>query len=123
MAAGAPPMRDFLCTSCRDHQAGLETHLAAMELPFEYDPFLVRGLDYYTRTVFEVVSDAGGAPLALVGGGRYDRLVETLGGPPTPALGFGMGLERLLLALEAQGLLPPETDRCPLFIATRAVKP
>ncbi|MCL2748072.1 MAG: histidine--tRNA ligase [Oscillospiraceae bacterium] len=118
LAADAPAMTDDLCDLCRDHQAGLEAHLAAMGIAFTIDPMLVRGLDYYTRTVFEFVSDTIGAQGTVCGGGRYDSLVETLGGPPTPALGFGSGIERLLMMCHAQGLIPGDTDRCQLYIAT-----
>ena len=115
--ANAPATRDYLCDACQDHQSGLEAHLNAMNIPFTCDPLLVRGLDYYTRTVFEFVSTAAGAQCAVCGGGRYDSLVDTLGGPPTKALGFGMGLERLMMVLKAQGITPPTPDRCQVFVA------
>ena len=122
LTAGAPVTRDYLCGACREHQAGLETHLSAMNIPFTFDPFIVRGLDYYTRTVFEFIGGTAGTQGTVCGGGRYDRLAASLGGPPTPALGFGMGLERLLLVLETRGLIPPDGDRCELFIAAMGDK-
>ncbi|HTL99777.1 MAG TPA: ATP phosphoribosyltransferase regulatory subunit, partial [Candidatus Omnitrophota bacterium] len=96
--AGAPRMLDFLCDPCREHFEGVQAALRALSIPFEIAPRLVRGLDYYTRTVFEVHSGALGAQSAVGGGGRYDLLVEEFGGPPVPALGFSIGLERLLIA-------------------------
>jgi histidyl-tRNA synthetase len=97
--AGAPRMLDFLCDPCREHFEGVQAALRALAIPFEIAPRLVRGLDYYTRTVFEVHSGALGAQSAVGGGGRYDLLVEEFGGPSVPALGFSIGLERLLLAV------------------------
>lgn len=97
--AGAPRMLDFLCEPCREHFEGVQTALRALAIPFTIAPRLVRGLDYYTRTVFEVHSGALGAQSAVGGGGRYDLLVEEFGGPAVPALGFSIGLERLLLAV------------------------
>ncbi|MDR3206786.1 MAG: histidine--tRNA ligase [Oscillospiraceae bacterium] len=117
LAGNAPVITDHLCPDCRAHHQGLADHLAAMDIPFVPDPMLVRGLDYYTRTVFEFTTDCIGAQSTLCGGGRYDGLVSTLGGPPTPAMGFGSGLERLLLALEAQGVKPERPTPCQLYIA------
>lgn len=97
----APRSFDYLCDGCRAHFAELQCHLEALRVPFELDARLVRGFDYYTRTVFEVLSDRLGAQNALAGGGRYDGLVEGLGGPPTPGVGFATGMERALLAAEA----------------------
>jgi histidyl-tRNA synthetase len=96
--AGAPRMLDFLCDPCREHFEGVQAALRALSIPFEIAPRLVRGLDYYTRTVFEVHSGSLGAQSAVGGGGRYDLLVEEFGGPSVPALGFSIGLERLLIA-------------------------
>ena len=93
----APKMVDFLCEECREHYEKLKNYLKALNIPFRENHNLVRGLDYYTRTVFEAVSDELG--LTLIAGGRYDYLVEELGGPPTPALGFALGVERLMLLL------------------------
>ena len=119
LASAAPSTLDFLCSDCRLHGERLETHLAAMKVPFVHDPLLVRGLDYYTRTVFEFQSDKIGSQGTVCGGGRYDRLVENLGGPPTPGLGFGSGMERLLMVCKAQGITPPEHGKCQVYIATR----
>ncbi len=100
LAAGAPTVSEYLCEGCAAHFATLRELLSTADVPFTADPGIVRGLDYYTRTVFEVVSgDAG----ALCGGGRYDGLVETLGGPSVPAVGFAIGIERLLDALARAG--------------------
>jgi len=101
--AGAPSTLDALCADCRTHLDAVLGDLGAVGVPYEVDGTLVRGLDYYTRTTFEVVSDAGelGSQNALLGGGRYDALVEELGGPAVPAIGFAMGVERALLAIPA----------------------
>jgi histidyl-tRNA synthetase len=100
---GAPRLLDQLCAPCRDHFAAVRAGLDALEVPYLVDPRLVRGLDYYVRTAYEFSSDALGAQSAVAGGGRYDGLVETLGGPPTPGIGFALGTERLTLILEALG--------------------
>ncbi len=105
-AEAAPPLTAFLCDECTRHFRALQGYLNALGLTYTLDPRLVRGLDYYTRTVFEVTHPRLGAQSSLCGGGRYDGLVEALGGPPTPAVGFALGMERLLLALEAEGLAP-----------------
>lgn len=97
----APRMIDHLCGECKDHFAALKALLDAAGLAYTVDTGLVRGLDYYTKTVFEVVSDTDRGPLTLVGGGRYDGLVEEIGGPSIPGVGFGMGMERVLAHLEA----------------------
>ncbi|MDP4200275.1 MAG: histidine--tRNA ligase [Bacteroidota bacterium] len=96
----APVILDFLTEADRAHFESLQRHLRSTGIEFSVDPLLVRGLDYYTRTVFEVTSPDLGSQDALCGGGRYDNLVEQLGGPATPAVGFGAGIERLLIALE-----------------------
>jgi histidyl-tRNA synthetase len=98
---GAPSALDHLCDDCRAHFDGVRAMLDALSVPYQVDPTIVRGLDYYTRTTFEVVHPALGAKDVIMGGGRYDGLVEALGGPPTPGIGFGSGLERLMLVLEA----------------------
>ena len=109
---GHPEARDYLCEACREHLRGVLSLLEAQGVPVCLDAEVVRGLDYYTRTVFEIVGTEG--TYALVGGGRYDHLAEALGAPPTPAVGFGLGVERLLEALGRQGLLPP--PRPPAFV-------
>ena len=98
---GAPSALDHLCDDCRAHFAGVRAMLDALGLSYEVDPTIVRGLDYYTRTAFEVVHPALGAKDVIMGGGRYDGLAEMLGGAPTPGIGFGSGLERLILVLDS----------------------
>ena len=106
--ATAPRITDRLCTACAEHFAGVRAHLAALGIGHTLDTGLVRGLDYYTRTAFEFYPQRGGGQQsALGGGGRYDGLVELLGGRPTPGIGFGVGLDRVLLALAAEGVVPP----------------
>ena len=115
---GAPRMIDYLCDECRNAFEELKTDLDALGIPYEIDPNIVRGLDYYTKTAFEFISDDLGAQSTVCGGGRYDHLVEEVGGPYTPGVGFGMGLERLLLILEAKGIDIPKPSDCDVFIAT-----
>ena len=103
----APRSIDFLCDECREHFDTLLGYLNAAGLAYSVNPRLVRGFDYYTKTVFEVWAEGIGAQAAVCGGGRYDGLVELLGGPPTPGIGFGSGIERLILTLKAQGVQPP----------------
>ena len=117
IAAGAPVMLDYLCADCAAHFEEVRACLTAAEIPFELDTGIVRGLDYYTRTVFEFVSDALGAQAVVCGGGRYDGLVEELGGPHLPSLGFAIGLERLLMIMEAKGAALPESPRCEVYFA------
>jgi histidyl-tRNA synthetase len=114
--AEAPKIGDSLCDECRAHFEALKAHLQNYGVEFELEPTLVRGLDYYTRTAFEFVDDAIGAQSTICGGGRYDGLVEEIGGKPTPGIGFGAGIERLLLSLEAAGTKaqPEEID---VFVA------
>ena len=116
LAAGAPRITDCLCEECRTHFEAVQSCLTAVDVPFELDANLVRGLDYYTKTAFEVKYTPLGAQSAVAGGGRYDGLVEEVGGPPTPGIGFAVGLERVLLALEKQGLLPSEHDAVDVFV-------
>ena len=117
IAADAPIILDFLCDECKDHFEKVKTYLDNMGISYEVNPHIVRGLDYYTRTVFEFLTDSLGAQSAVCAGGRYDGLVEEIGGPHVPALGFGMGIERLLLLLEAQGIKLPEAKKCEIYIA------
>jgi histidyl-tRNA synthetase len=98
--ADAPKIGESLCDACREHFEAVRRYLDACGVRYELAPTLVRGLDYYTRTAFEFVDEAIGAQSAICGGGRYDYLVEEIGGPPTPAIGFGAGIERLLLSLD-----------------------
>lgn len=95
----APVMFDFLCDDCRDHFSGLEAGLKALDVPYLINPRLVRGLDYYTRSAFEITTDRLGAQGTVIAGGRYDGLIHELGGPPTPAVGFALGLERLAMLI------------------------
>ncbi len=115
---GAPGSVDYLCDECRAHFDAVRGYLDRLGLSYRIDPKLVRGLDYYTRTVFELVSEDLGAQDALLGGGRYDGLVEQLGGPATPGVGFAGGLERLILVLQARGLLPESSGGIDLFLVT-----
>ncbi len=116
IAKDAPVVTDYLCDDCRAHFEQVQAALTAMEIPFTLNPTIVRGLDYYSRTVFEFVSTEIGAQGTVCGGGRYDGLVEELGGPHTPALGFGLGLERLMLLMEQQGVAFPPKETCKIFI-------
>ncbi len=116
LAEDAPRITDCLCDECRTHFAEVQSYLTAAGVPFELDANLVRGLDYYTKTAFEVKYTPLGAQSAVAGGGRYDGLVEEVGGPPTPGIGFAVGLERVLLALEKQELLPEEPEAVDVFV-------
>jgi len=107
---GAPPAADSLSDKSRSHFERVQALLAGAAVPFKVNPGLVRGFDYYTETLWEVVAGGLGAQNALGGGGRYDNLVEQLGGRPTPGVGFGSGIERLLLALEGQGVALPRAE-------------
>ena len=107
--AEAPRLLDRLCPRCDAHFAAVKAGLDALGVAYDVDTRLVRGLDYYTRTAYEFTSDELGAQSAVAGGGRYDGLAETLGGPPTPAIGFALGEERLALALDALGRPAPES--------------
>ncbi len=118
IAAGAPVIIDYLCDDCNEHFKGLQDNLSVMGIDFEINPKIVRGLDYYTRTVFEFITTDIGAQGTVCGGGRYDGLIEELGGQKTPSLGFGMGLERLILTMEKQGCDFMEPKTCDLYIAS-----
>ena len=113
--AGAPAITDCLCADCSAHFEAVQNHLRSVGVMYELAPRLVRGLDYYTRTAFEIAYPPLGAQSAVAGGGRYDGLVEELGGSPTPAVGFATGLERVLLALEQQDLLPESPPAADVF--------
>ncbi|MBQ1595889.1 MAG: histidine--tRNA ligase, partial [Clostridia bacterium] len=114
----APVVLDYLCEECKDHFEKVQKYLEAMEIAYTINPRIVRGLDYYTKTVFEFVSHDIGAQGTVCGGGRYDGLCEELGGKSIPALGFGMGIERLMLLLEAQGIELPKEETMALYLAT-----
>ncbi len=117
IAKDAPMILDYLCDECKDHFEKLKSYLENLGIEYTVDPKIVRGLDYYTKTVFEFVTTDIGAQGTICGGGRYDGLIEQLGGQHTPALGFGMGLERLILTMENQGLDFEEDAGCNLYIA------
>lgn len=118
IAAKAPVVTDYLCYDCRNHFEAVQKHLDAAGIKYTVNPHIVRGLDYYTRTVFEFVSGDIGAQSTVCGGGRYDGLISQMGGPSTASLGFAMGIERIMLLLEAQGTELPKPDYCDLYIAT-----
>ncbi len=115
--AGAPKITDYLCDECRDHFATLRGYLDEAGFEYVLNHRLVRGLDYYTKTVFEVWAEGIGAQAAVCGGGRYDGLVEEIGGPPTPGIGFGAGWERIILAMKAQGIEVPPLPGPQVFVA------
>ena len=114
---GAPRMIDYLCDECRGAFEDLQADLDALGIEYEVDPGIVRGLDYYTKTAFEFISTKLGAQNTVCGGGRYDHLSETLGGPPIPGVGFGLGIERLLITMEESGIEIPEPEGADAFIA------
>ncbi len=116
LSIGAPEITDCLCDDCREHFVKVQELLTRAGVSFKLDPRLVRGLDYYTKTAFEVQYAPLGAQSAVAGGGRYDGLIEEIGGKPTPAVGFAVGLERVLLALEKQALLPEQADAMDAFV-------
>lgn len=116
--ASAPLLKDELCDDCAAHYSAVKRGLDALGIPYIEEPKLVRGLDYYTRTVFEVQVDAGlGSQNAIGGGGRYDRLMEEYGGAPTPGLGFALGFERTMLAMEAAGVVVPRPALADVYVA------
>ncbi len=122
IAQEAPVMLEYLCEECSNHFDAVKGHLDAMNIEYKVNPHIVRGLDYYTRTVFEFVSGDIGAQATVCGGGRYDGLLEQMGGQPTPALGFAMGIERLLMVLESQQAPMPEPSKCDIYIAPMGEK-
>ena len=113
MGKGAPVLLDYICDDCREHFEKFKTCLDNMGIKYEIDPGIVRGLDYYSKTVFEIIS----GDFTVCGGGRYDGLVEELGGSPSPAIGFGLGIERLLLRLEETGVTIPQREKLDLYVA------
>lgn len=114
---GAPSILDCLCDECAAHFEGLKANLDALGIPYSVDPRIVRGLDYYTRTVFEIARQTENGTQAVCGGGRYDGLVEQIGGPKLPAMGFGMGVERVLMLLEQSGIEIPEPRHYDVYVA------
>ncbi len=117
IAKGAPRMLDYLCDDCRQAFEELKQNLTSLGIEYTIDPNIVRGLDYYTKTAFEFVTTKIGAQGTVCGGGRYDHLVEELGGPPIPGVGFGLGIERLLLLMEANQIEIPEAEKPEVFVA------
>jgi histidyl-tRNA synthetase len=117
LAAGAPKSIDYLCPDCLDHFSKLKNYLHLLGLPFEVNSNLVRGLDYYTRTVFEIQPEDQRSQSTICGGGRYDGLIETLGGKSTPGIGFGIGLERIIINLKKEGIEVPILPKPQVFVA------
>ncbi|MGE5630356.1 MAG: histidine--tRNA ligase [Caulobacteraceae bacterium] len=113
-----PFMLDNICDECKEHFVGLKHSLETLGLKYTIDPKIVRGLDYYTKTAFEIVTNFNGTELTVCGGGRYDGLIEECGGPATPGIGFGLGLERLLLVVENQGVEIPKPVYMDVYIAS-----
>lgn len=111
-----PGLLDIICPSCREHFDTITRYLDILKIPYKIDNTLVRGLDYYTRTVFEVVSDSLGSQNSLCGGGRYDELLNLLGGHSAPGIGFAAGIERAIIVMEEEGVSIPETNKLDLFI-------
>ena len=116
ITAEVPAMVELLCAECGEHFTGVQAALVAMGIPFTLEPRIVRGLDYYTKTAFEFVTTGLGAQDSIGGGGRYDGLIQQCGGPATPAVGVGMGLERVLLAQEAAGAAALSEERSGVFV-------
>ncbi len=115
----APAMLDNLCPDCASHFEKLKGYLKALGIDYEIDARIVRGLDYYTKTVFEIITDSpDGTPLTVCGGGRYDGLVEELGGPATPGIGWGMGIERMIMVQDMRGCAPEEPQMLDAFVIT-----
>jgi histidyl-tRNA synthetase len=114
----APQTLNYLCEPCQEHFSGVLEYLDDLGIAYDLNPLLVRGLDYYTRTVFEFYGEREGAQASLGGGGRYDDLVELLGGQPTPAVGFALGVERIVLEMEAAGVELPVTDQKRVYVAS-----
>lgn len=117
IAKGAPKTTEHLCPECNEHFEDLKSYLNAQNIDFVVDPHIVRGLDYYTKTVFEFICTSIGAQSTICGGGRYDGLMEQLGGPSLPGIGFGMGITRLILAMQASGADAVDESAPVLYIA------
>ena len=122
IAKDAPVVLDFLCDDCAEHFEAVKAHLTAAGLKYTVNPQIVRGLDYYTKTVFEFVAKDIGAQSTVCGGGRYDGLVAELGGPQVQCVGFAMGIERLMITLKNQGAEFPEANGCDVYFATLGEK-
>ena len=117
MCKDAPKITDYLCDDCKAHFEKLKELLGAIGISYKVNPYIVRGLDYYTRTVFEFVTTALGSQGTVCGGGRYDNLISSLGGQPTSGVGFGMGLERVLMLMDESGVKIPKSDPVTLYVA------
>ncbi len=118
IAANAPKVLDYLCDDCADHFEKVKNLLTKAGVEYTVNPTIVRGLDYYTKTVFEFISTDIGAQATVCGGGRYDGLIEELGGQHLPSLGFALGIERLLMLMDAQGIKIEKPDTCDIYIAS-----
>lgn len=114
IVAGAPLILDYLCEECEDHFKDLKKYLDALDIKYKVDPLIVRGLDYYSKTVFEIINDG----ITVCGGGRYDYLIEQVDGPKTPAIGFGMGLERLILTLEQNNIVIQDDTQIDIYVGS-----
>jgi len=110
----APKIIDYVCEECETHFEKVKVYLGLLKIPYEIDPGIVRGLDYYTKTIFEILND----DFTICGGGRYDGMIAELGGPPMPAIGFAMGIERMIITLEKEGLEIPREDEVALYIGS-----
>lgn len=110
----APQIIDYVCEECETHFEKVKEYLDILEIPYAIDPGIVRGLDYYTKTIFEILND----DFTVCGGGRYDKMIEELGGPNMPAIGFGMGIERMIMTLENEGFEIPKEDEIALYIGS-----
>ena len=117
ITANAPAILDYLCDDCRTHFGEVQKLLKLSGVEFTVNPSIVRGLDYYSRTVFEFISNAAGAQGTVCGGGRYDTLLQQIGEKPVPAVGFGGGIERLLMVMEAEGVTIPESRKTRIYVA------
>ena len=122
LSKGAPMLLDCICDECREHFDAVKSALENMGIEYFIDPYIVRGLDYYTKTVFEIIADNKNSNSTICGGGRYDGLVEQLGHTPTPASGFALGIERLILTMEEQGIKFPDADVPDIFIGSMGDK-
>lgn len=118
IAKDAPKVLDYICDDCKSHFEGLKNRLDSLKIPYIINPNIVRGLDYYTKTVFEFVTNSIGAQGTVCGGGRYDGMIEQLGGPKLAGIGFAMGLERLIKVMEASGAEFPQRTPCTIYIGS-----
>ena len=122
LVVDAPRLLDSLCNPCSEHFQGVRSNLTSLGISYHFHPYLVRGLDYYTRTAFEVTHPALGAQSAVAAGGRFDNLIEKVGGEPTPAVGFALGVERVILIQEKEKLLAPTESRLSVYLAPQGEK-